>query len=646
MERLIAGLRSKLIAALAGALTAVAWVTFGGAAYDRVEHIAYDSAVALAQPIAQESRVVIVDIDERSLAEVGPWPWPRATVAHLVDELTARQSVMLLGLDIVFPQAQPGDSKLLAAFERSPVVLSQTLDFAQPSENHVGALSGAVPVQPREQAPSASGWIGNDRGVLPANGAIGHISPLIDGDGRVRRLYPLACVDEVCSLSLALRMYAQLSAGLGDPPHARYEKSGRQLRLSLPSGGELKLPLDSERALMVPYRVGSGGFTVVSAADVLAGRTLPALQSAIALVGSSALGIGDRVATPIDRLTPGVEVHAQLLTALLDERLITPLPANSTRFLLVAAALLLSWLLWPRSSGTAAMAWLLASIAALGALLPWMLLQGGWWLPLSPLPLMAVVIVTADTLGDNFVLSGRLRSLGSQFSQFLPAPLVRRLLREPGVGPETELHTMTVLIADLRGFTAASEGKAPEQIAEFAQKCFELLSVEVSRYGGTIEKYTGDGLMALWGVPADEGSADDDAPLHVTAARAPHADYAARAVSAAIAMHRAVDEAADWFERHGYARPWLSIGLNTGPMSVGVFGGQSHMAWSAQGQAFNIASRIESLTRELGEHLLLGESTARLLAPDCVRRAGERMVKGVSAPVAVYGVITKNKALA
>lgn len=642
MERLIVGLRSKLVAALAGALAAAAWIAFGGAAYDRFEHIAYDSAVALAQPIAQESRVVIVDIDERSLAEIGPWPWPRGTVAQLVDELAARQSVVLLGLDIVFPQERPGDAHLRAAFERSPVVLSQTLDFAQPSENRVGMLSGAVPVQPREQAPSASGWIANDSGLLPAHGAVGHISPLIDDDGRVRRLYPLACVDEVCSLTLALRMYAQLSAGLGDPPHAAYAKNGRQLRLSLPSGGELVLPLDRERALMVPYRVAGGGFTVVSAADVMAGRVHPALESAIALVGSSALGIGDRVATPLDKLTPGVEVHAQLLTALLDERLITPLPASSARFLLLAAALLLSWLLWPRSSGTAALGWLLASLAALGALLPWLLLHRGWWLPLSPLPLMAVAIVALHTLTENFALSGRLRSLGSQFSQFLPAPLVRRLLREPGVGPETERHTMTVLIADLRGFTAASEGKTPEQIAEFAQKCFELLSVEVSRYGGTIEKYTGDGLMALWGVPAEEEWQPDQAPLHVKAAAVAHADYAARAVSAAIAMHQSVESAADWFGKHGYGQPWLSIGLNTGPMSVGVFGGSSHLAWSAQGQAFNIASRIESLTRELGENLLLGESTARLLAPGCVRRVGERMVKGVSAPVAVYAMNYKN----
>ncbi len=103
-------------------------------------------------------------------------------------------------------------------------------------------------------------------------------------------------------------------------------------------------------------------------------------------------------------------------------------------------------------------------------------------------------------------------------------------------------------------------------------------------------------------------------------------------------MQRAVDGLSGWFADHGYGQLQLSIGLNTGPMSVGVFGGQTHLAWSAQGQAFNIASRIESLTRDVGESLLMGESTALLLTPDAVRKIGDFAVKGVSMPVTVYAL--------
>ena len=103
-----------------------------------------------------------------------------------------------------------------------------------------------------------------------------------------------------------------------------------------------------------------------------------------------------------------------------------------------------------------------------------------------------------------------------------------------------------------------------------------------------------------------------------------------------MAMQQSVARLADWCTERHYEALQLSIGLNTGPMSVGVFGGLTHLAWSAQGQAFNIASRIESLTRELGESVLLGEATAQLIAADYVRHVGDYIVKGVSAPVAVY----------
>ncbi len=650
MIREPASLRSRLAIALFAALLTLIYIVAPGPLGDGAERAVYDALVSASPPVSQEARVVIVDIDERSLAQFGAWPWPRRTVAQLVDELIQRHQVGLLGLDIVFPLRRDGDLALRKALDRPGVVMSQTLDFSIVSDNHVGQLAGLVNVEGRRLAPQAGGYVANDAGVLPPAVAVGHISPVIDDDGHVRRIYPVACVAGACTMTLALRMYAQLTMAGQGAPRVVFAGGGRSLHVDFRSDAPLDLPLDAQRALLVPYRVAPGGFPVVSAADVMnPARALPWLENSIVLVGSSALGVGDRVATPLTKLTPGVEVHAQLLTALLDRSFIRPLPGTSPAFVMLAATILLSYLIWPGRGRSLMLGWPLLALGASTLPLAWLLLERGLLLPLTPLPLLVLAVASMTMLQQNLALSARVRRLGSQFSQFLPASLVGRLLRDARIGPETERHTMTVLIVDVRGFTAASEGKTPEQIAGFAQKCFEVLSAEVARYQGTIEKYTGDGLMALWGVPMadrDASRARLAAPLHVRpAARgtqvggdAGHARYAALAVSAAVAMQRAVDGLSGWFADHGYGQLQLSIGLNTGPMSVGVFGGQTHLAWSAQGQAFNVASRIESLTRDVGEHLLMGEATALLLSPEAVRKVGDFDVKGVSTPVPVYAL--------
>ncbi len=647
-----ASLLSRLAIALLAATLVLLYFAVPGPMRDGAERAAYDALVSASPPVAQDQRVIIVDIDERSLAQFGAWPWPRKTVARLVDELVSRHQVGLLGLDIVFPLRRDGDLALRTALDRPGVVMSQTLDFSTVSDNQVGKLGGRVAVEGRRLAPQAGGYVANDPGVLPPDAAVGHISPVIDDDGHIRRIYPVACVAGSCSMTLALRMYAQLTMAAQEVPRVAFAGGGTRLHVDLRDDAPLDLPLDPQRALLVPYRVAPGGFPVLSAADVLdKSRELPWLENSIVLVGSSALGIGDRVSTPLAKLTPGVEVHAQLLTALLDRSFIHPLPGTAPAYLALAAVILLSYLVWPGRGRSLMLGWPLLALAACTLPLAWLLLGRGMLLPLTPLPLMVLAIAAMTLLQQNLALSARVRRIGSQFSQFLPASLVGRLLRDARIGPETERHTMTVLIVDVRGFTAASEDKTPEQIAGFAQKCFEVLSAEVARYRGTIEKYTGDGLMALWGVPtADDALAPQpDVPMHVmpaadmlrVGADIDHAPYAAQAASAAVAMQRAVDGLSDWFADHGYGRLQLSIGLNTGPMSVGVFGGQTHLAWSAQGQAFNIASRIESLTRDVGENLLLGETTALLLSPEAVRKIGEFAVKGVSSPVAVYALQKK-----
>ena len=642
----LTALRTRGVVALLGIAIMWAYIAWPTAQYDSLERSFYDTLVKLSLPPAHESRLVIVDIDERSLEGFGAWPWSRATMANLVNELTVRHKVALLGLDIVFPQSKSGDDELRKALDRSNVVMSQALDFSSQSANRVGRPSGGVQLIDREFAPIASGFIANDPGLLTPHAGVGHINPIVDEDGHVRRLYPVACTDTSCAYTLALRLYLELAATDDKLLRAAYAKRGKHLLVDIGHNESLDLPLDNQRALLVPYRVSSDGFLVISAIDVMdADAVLPELENTIVLVGSSALGIGDRVATPLNKLSPGLEVHAQLLVALLDGRLIRPVSANSVSFLLLAAVVVISWIFWPRGNRYVALLWPLLIVIFLIMVLSWFFLHEDQLLPLSSLPLLVIVIAISSLLIENFSLDGRMRNVTSHLGQFLPSVLVGRLLKGGNLAPETASYTMTVMIADIRGFTAASEGKSPEQIAEFAQKCFEVLSAEVARYQGTIERYSGDGLVAMWGEPSADAAPKSLAgilkvqPVNDAASLGPdfaHAPHAANAVSAAIAMQQAIESMSDWFTEKHYGPRQISIGLNTGPMAVGVFGGQTHLTWSAQGQAFNITSRIETLTRELDENILMGEATAKLLMADSVRRVGSYAVKGVTELVVVY----------
>jgi adenylate cyclase len=617
--------RIRILAVVIAMVAVAVYCLIPNRLYSAIEQSAYDQMLRLTSKIPNEPRMVLVDIDERSLAEIGPWPWSRAKLAELIHALTDNYQVALLGVDIVFPEHKSGDVALKRAFSHPNVVLSQVLDFSEVSKNHAGTLADLKPVQvdlkqiqPAVDSANATGYIANHLQVLPDAPQVGHISPILDQDGKVRRIYPVACLPEGCSLSLSLRMY-QILSGAQAPNNLPEQTALMQMQLG--EKDYLNLPLDASRAMMVPYRVASGGFQYISASDILEGRTpKPQLENLLVLLGSTALGLGDHVVTPMDNLTPGIEIHAQLLSAAMDRAFIKPVAASA--WLLVGEFILigLTYCIWPWRNARGLIVWVAIMLIAVFALAYGLFEQLAWWVPLSPMPINIMLLWLSGMLFESARLNRQIQGVTTQFNRFLPASLVKRILVDRALGPDSELCVLTVLIADMRGFTEASEGKPPEAVAELAQRCLETLSEVVNRFNGTIEKYTGDGLMALWGAPMDD------------------AQHAEHAVKAGIAMQEAVALLAPWFVAKGFKPLKVSVGINTGEMAVGIFGGASHLAWTAQGDAFNTASRIEQLTRIVGHDLLLGEATAQLIGMQFVNSQGVHQVKGLSHPVEVYAL--------
>jgi adenylate cyclase len=264
------------------------------------------------------------------------------------------------------------------------------------------------------------------------------------------------------------------------------------------------------------------------------------------------------------------------------------------------------------------MIWLLSSLLLVVFIQMMLFKHLHWWVPSSPSILTILLLGIMSIFHDSILVNRQLSALAQQVGRFIPDTIARRLIRGRDYSPGTEERELTVLVADMRGFTTASEGREPEKVAALAQKCLETLTQVVYQYGGTIEKFSGDGLMAIWGAPKRD------------------AYHAKNAFDAGLMMLKKIEGLQTWFEQNGFEPMQVSIGMNTGKMAVGVFGGDSHLAWSAHGDAVNVASRIEQLTREVGLPILLGARTAELIGIDLLQYCGEFKVKGRQQTVQVY----------
>ena len=581
--------------------------------YTSFEQSSYDRLVAWTGEQNIDNRVVLVDIDETTLSQVGAWPWPREKIANLLDILLNYYQVAVLGVDIVFPDKKEGDEQLAKLLNHSSVVMSQVLDFSDQSKNQTGSLM-THPMQVQDVVPEIHGYIANHGNLLTNYSRVGHISPIIDEDGKVRRIYPLACHVEGCTDILSLQMYQALHAGL----NAEITLKDHLLTLNFYEADKTELVLDQNNALLIPFRVKPDGFKYISASAVISQEApLHQLKNTVVVLGSTALGLGDFVATPARNIVPGLELHAQIFSSILDNNFIQP-KQRWWWIVLPQLFIALLFMLLPTRSSRANIVW------TVGMLLLTLLIELAafrylnWWVPATPALISIMLLGLTAILQDNILVNRRLAAVAEQIGRFIPDALAKRLVRGRDFEPNTEERELTVLVADMRGFTSAAEGKTPDQVASLAQKCLETLTQVVYRFGGTIEKFSGDGLMAIWGAPRKD------------------AEHAQHAYQAGLAMQLEIQQLQAWFLQNHFPKMKVSVGINTGKMAVGVFGGHSHLAWSAHGDAVNVASRIEQLTRTVGTDLLLGARTAELVGLEQLSYCGDFKVKGRNELVAVY----------
>ena len=628
---------------------------------NQLDSIIYDARLRLTMPGRSDPRIVILDIDEKSLGEIGRWPWSRNVMARLMDKLFDQYKVAQVGFDVVwaepdtssgmevldtlarkdlkdaagfqtaYQKLRPGldhDGIFAASIKGRPVVLGY---YFNGEENAVRVNAIPEPVLPKGTFagrniafPRWNGYTGNLPIYLKNAAVAGHFNPLVDDDGVSRRVPMILEYDGVYYEPFSLAMVrTHIAVGTGtfpkvEPGFPPGEYGGMEwIRV-----GPYTIPVDAEAAALIPYRGPKGTFAYVSLADVLKDRVKPAaLAGKIAIVGTTAPGLQDLRSTPVGSVFPGVEIHANMIAGIINHSL-KQKPAymlGAEALLLLAGGVALSLLIPMLSAlwGTAAAAAGFALICGLN-LLVWS--AADLVLPLAASILMTGFLYTMNMAYGYFVESRSKRQFTELFGQYVPPELVDRMASDPKkYSMEPKAAELTILFSDVRGFTSISEALKPEELREYINEYLTDMSgiIRLS-YNGTLDKYIGDAIMAFWGAPVED-------PQH-----------ARNGVLAGLAMQKECKVLNAKFAARGWPTLKIGVGLNTGNVRVGDMGSQVRRAYTVMGDAVNVASRLEGRTKYYGVGILVGEATRNIVKDVIFREVDRIKVKGKDEAIAIF----------
>lgn len=627
----------------------------------QADAILYDIKARLFAPMTTDERIVIVDVDDRSLAELGRWPWRRDLMAEIVDKLFRRYGARAVGFDMVFAEPDQGagltvlDQLEQGALANNPVALEE-IGRLRPQLDRDGRLASAIQNRPvalgfyfsQEPAGSQSGQLpkpvlragefpghiiarssygANLQRIQEAAAAVGHFNVEVDPDGVSRHVPLLARYGDGLYESLSLALLRVLDGTVAiDLERSRSgwfsglkQRQMEWLRVS--SEGQVRrIPVDDQSNALIPYRGPPGTFRYISISDVAKDRVAgDALRGKIALIGASAGGLLDLRVTPVSNTFIGVEMHANLLSGMLDGTIRQQpgwIPAYEVALLAVVGVLVRLTL--PRLNPLRAVfnALGMAALLLLGNFAAWQL---GYSLPVAA----SLILVSALLLLQMFWgYTGEVRSkreFARLFGQYVPPELVAEMSRNPEhYSMEGQNCELTVLFCDLRGFTSIAERIEPRQVTQLLGEFLTAMTAVIGRHRGTVDKYIGDAIMAFWGAPVA------------------NSDHARAAVETALEMQREMMRLSESLVARGLPALEMGVGINTGQVTVGDFGSSVRKAYTAIGDAVNLASRLEGLTRSYGMGIVVGESTRRAVSGFAWRELDRVRVKGKGAAVTIY----------
>ena len=603
-------------------------------------------------------QVVIVAIDDASLKEVGRWPWSRALMARLLEKIAAG-SPAVIGVDIIQAEATSAcaldgldgklDEQCRAAVEQAMrgarsddaqladavrashgTVLGYYFDFDRHASGGTPGPESAYPVVQKgpdsdvDQVPNATVVTQNLPELVGAARGLGYFNFFPDAD-RIYRHAPLAIrFGDRMELPLSLAM---LQLYWSDRPAAiRFSASG----VDSVRFGALSIPVEEDGQLLVNFRGPGRTFHHISAGDVLAGRVPPdAFHDKLVLVGVSAVGVGDVRAAPFDSVFPGVEIHANVLDNVLRQDFIyRPRWIGSVRLGLpdIAAILALVLLLDLVLNLLRGRLGALVALGFLGAyLIGSQLLFTHAGIALSvAYPVAAIGLTYLGISVQHYVVADREKRHTRRTLALYLSPSLADLVSER---PETlklggEKSDRTVLFSDIKSFTSFAERMDPEQLVELLNLYLGEMTDIVFAQDGMLDKYIGDGVMAVWGAPI------------------PQADHAARACRAALTMIERLAEVNARCTANGWPILHIRVGLNSGPMVFGNMGSAGHLSLTVMGDNVNLGARLEGINKLYGSTIIASQATVELARDVIVARELDWVrVKGKAQEVRIFEVL-------
>jgi adenylate cyclase len=617
----------------------------------------FDTFQLLDPRVKKVKPVTIVDIDEKSLATLGQWPWPRSIMADIVADLT-RLGAVVIAFDVMFPEPDrlnpdvaartmryldeatraklrelPSNDQILAdAIRHSRVVLGETgLGEARSEPDDSLPLTGVATigedVDPLQFVFQFPGLLRNVPPIEKAAAGRGLLTIVPERDGIIRRVPMVLRAQGNPMPSLSLEI---LRVVTGTPTILiKSDKAGIQ---SIKLKG-IEIPTDSHGQLWIHFaRQDRERSMYVSAADVLAGSApVDKIKGKLVLIGTSAVGLSDIKTTPVSPSMPGVEIHAQILESALTGGVVSqPNYGFGLEFFAAMIAGLLIIAFAPNLGP--------ARLVAVGALFATILVGSSWYFYRShhllidfTYPLMSTTAIYLTLIFSSFVREqAQRRQIRSAFGQYLSPAFVEQLAQSPEkLKLGGEAREMTIMFSDMRGFTSISETYKddPQGLTALMNRFLTPLTNAILDRKGTIDKYMGDAVMAFWNAPLD----DDKHQLN--------------ACNAAVDMLERIAELNKTREEEAseggptYVPLNIGVGLNTGNAVVGNMGSDTRFNYSVFGDSVNLASRLEGQTKEYGFPIIVGSKTALAVKDEfAILELDFIMVKGKKEPEVIYAI--------
>ncbi|RMG64485.1 MAG: adenylate/guanylate cyclase domain-containing protein [Calditrichaeota bacterium] len=602
----------------------------------RFEAATYDWRMVLATDLPEKpiEEIVIVDIDERSIQKLGKFhQWPRTYWARAIDYVCGGKP-RLVGLDILFDRDlrhPTEDLEFVNAVDRCGHVagaillsLADSSRFRYPmAAEPVGFPAQRFQVHLPEKLlyklPAYDRLEAEFIAYLEACQRVGFVNMPADPDGVFRRLPLFARFNEHAYPAFSVAMALKLL----NVESVFYDDGQRRLRLRTANGDEIRVPVDDQGRMLIRYQGPYGTFRYISFYDVLM-KFVPQEYFAdrVVLFGSSATALFDLKPTPVQPVFPGVEINASVLYQLLHRQFLLRWDSfQALLYLLAVCALagLCFIFLRPLAGSVVGLLFILALV--LCSL--FMLVNHSAWIPLVQ-PLLGVLFAFAGAYMYRYLHEERdKRQLRQVFSRYVAPAVVDEILKDPAkLKLGGERRVCTVLFSDLEGFTSLSEKTEPEDLVRILNAYLSEMTEVILQAGGTLDKYEGDAIMAIFGAPIDQ------------------ADHALRACRAAVRMQKRLDRLSREKGNQGFPALKQRIGINSGEMIVGNMGSSTRFDYTAIGDAVNLAARLESANKVYGTRIIISEHTYQLVEEAVVARLLDLVrVRGRQEPVKIYELI-------